>query len=65
MMLVVEKLQNSNRSGKNSSFGGIRRSVVDYVSAHPIQQRGQQFFITVFSDDVHVADVIHHGLNSY
>jgi hypothetical protein len=31
MMLVVEKLQNSIRSGKNSSLGGIRRSVVDYV----------------------------------
>jgi hypothetical protein len=30
MMLVVEKLQNSIRSGKNSSLGGIRRSVVDY-----------------------------------
>jgi hypothetical protein len=34
MMLVVEKLQNSIRSGKNSSLGGIRRSVVDYVKQH-------------------------------
>jgi hypothetical protein len=31
-MLVVEKLQISIRSGKNSSLSGIRRSVVDYVN---------------------------------
>jgi hypothetical protein len=35
MMLVVENLQNSIRSGKNSSLGGIRRSVVDYSTTEP------------------------------